>query len=175
MGVIICIKLRSFNCGALFLPILSFGCSSYETDQKEIKLRPISKAVFAAVLVAFSIYYGLTASPKIFNNSQLENQNSTFELSSSNCSSLCQGNRTDMEQEILESYCNNLWEDIEPASHLAICVTLGLLFLFSIMESILEYFFNWMPHNMLYAIPLKPESSPGNHRGNNHKGYNNEL
>ena len=183
MGVIICIKLRSINrgvfriCEALFLPIVSFGCSSYETDdQKEIKLRPISKAVFAAVFVTFSIYYGLTASPKIFNNSQLENQNSTFDLSSSNCSSLCQGNRTDMEQEILESYCNNLWEDIEPASHLAICVTLGFLFLFSLMECILEYFFDWMPHNMLYAIPLKPGESPGNRNGYNHKGYDdNEL
>jgi hypothetical protein len=104
MGVIICIKLKFVNCEALpFLPFLSFGCSSYETDPKKIKLRPISKAVFAAVLVTFSIYYGLTASPKIFSNSQLEIQNLTFDLGPSNCSSLCKGNRTDMKQEILES------------------------------------------------------------------------
>ena len=140
--------------------VVSFACSSYEVpDIKIPRLRPISKALFTIIFVAFSIFFGVTASPKVFRNSDNSsiNDNNTFLFSPSNCSNLCQYNKTvqlrsDEEQDAFENYCNNLWENIEPDTfvHQSICIVIGSLFVLSLLEWILDSCFSWTPYKRLY-------------------------
>ena len=129
---------------------VSFCCSSFENNYINIRLRPISKAIFAIIFVTFSIFFGVTASPKVFSKPENISSNYTFEPS--DCSNFCQGNRTDLEQEAFEDYCKNLWEHIEPDSfiHQTICIVIGTLFFLSLLEWILESCFSWTPYKKLY-------------------------
>ena len=130
--------------------LVSFCCSSFENDHINIRLRPISKAIFAIIFVTFSIFFGVTASPKVFSATENVSSNHTFEPS--DCSNFCQGNKTDLEQEAFEDYCKNLWEHIEPDSfiHQTICIVIGTLFFLSLLEWILESCFSWTPYKKLY-------------------------
>ena len=140
--------------------VISFACSSFEdSDKKMPRLRPISKALFTIMFVAFSIFFGVTASPKVFINSDNSsiNDSNTFIYSPSNCSNLCQYNKTvqlrsDEEQDAFENYCNNLWENIEPDTfvHQTICIVIGSLFVLSLLEWILDSCFSWTPYKRLY-------------------------
>ena len=90
-------------------------------------------------------YTNVKPSPLFYNNT-----NDDMNFQPSNCSVFCQGNRTNEEQEVFENYCNNLWEDLDQEIHQSILVVIGIFFVLSILEGILEYFFNWMPYNKLY-------------------------
>ena len=157
MGFVIFIKTQDFNVATFFLSffnaIVSFGGSSFEDNPDYLKhftFRPLSKGIFGAILMAFSIFFVISASPKIFHNSNMANNYTNFEPSQ--CSILCQGNKTDEEQEAFENYCNNLWENIEPDTfiHQSILIVIGVLFFLSMLEGILEHFFDWMPYKKLY-------------------------
>ena len=132
------------------MSLVSFGCSSFETDLVKYTFRSMSKLLFSLIFVAFSVFFGITASPKVFVNP--ENLPNNYTFLPSNCSNFCQGNKTDVEQKAFEDYCNNLWENIEPDSfiHQTICIVIGSLFVLSLLEWILESCFNWMPYKKLY-------------------------
>ena len=140
--------------------VVSFACSSFEVPETEVpRLRPISKALFTLMFIAFSIFFGVTASSKVFINSDNNsiNDNTTFIFSPSDCSNLCQYNKTvqlrsDEEQNAFENYCNNLWEKIEPDTfvHQTICIVIGSLFVLSLLEWILDSCFSWTPYKRLY-------------------------
>ena len=158
MFLVIFFKGKDSDCGYFIyvtgFAVASFACSSFEWPDKDIpRFRPISKALFTIIFVAFSIFFGVTASPKIFS----VNDNSTFLFSPSDCSNLCQYNkmvqlRSDEEQDAFENYCNNLWENIEPDAfvHQTICIVIGSLFVLSLLEWILDSCFSWTPYKRLY-------------------------
>lgn len=141
--------------------IPSLGCSAFESNReihKHFTFRPLSKGIFAAIVIAFSIYFGISASPKVFDTSDFPSNDTNYEPSPnitndfkpSDCSTLCQGNRTDEEQEAFENYCNNLWETIDPEIHQTILIVIGILFFLSMLEWLLESYFDWMPYKKLY-------------------------
>ena len=77
--------------------MISFGCSAFEgfIDEDfdeddfvglEFRIRPISKIVFAIILVGFSIQFGNSTAPGLLSN-DLKEINSTFKPG--NCSNLC--------------------------------------------------------------------------------------
>ena len=140
----------------LFFSVLTLGCSAYEYDKCTIKLRPVSKGLFSAIFIAFAIFYGISAAPKTFNTNDdiavVNNSLSNYTFEPSQCSNFCQGNKSDAEQEAFEGFCNNLWENINPDSfiHETISIVIGILFVLSILEGILEYFCKWMPYRKLY-------------------------
>ena len=153
---------------SVYVATFSFGTSSYERnidDFKHFTLRPLSKAIFGAIFIIFSIHYGISISPKIFVNTNMNtnytnvkpsplfhnNTNDDMNFQPSNCSIFCQGNRTNEEQEAFENYCNNLWENLDPDIHQSILTVIGIFFLLSILEGVLEFYFNWMPYNKLRA------------------------
>ena len=140
----------------LFFSVLSLGCSAYEYAYCTIKMRPVSKGIFSAIFIAFAIFYGISAAPKTFNTNDdiavVNNSLSNYTFEPSQCSNFCQGNKSDAEQEAFEGFCNNLWENINPDSfvHETISIVIGILFVLSILEGILEYFCKWMPYRKLY-------------------------
>ena len=158
MTITILIKQGSIKCSHMIpaivfgsgISFVSFCCSSFEHQDIKLRLRPISKAIFAIIFVTFSIFFGITASPKVFSTPQNISSNHIFKPS--DCSNFCQGNKTDVEQEAFEDYCKNLWEHIEPDSfiHQTICIVIGILFVFSLLEWILESCFSWTPYKKLY-------------------------
>ena len=146
-------KCSDIPCAIVFgfgISFVSFCCSSFEHQDIKLRLRPISKAIFAIIFVTFSIFFGITASPKVFSTPQ--NISSNYNFKPSDCSNFCQGNKTDLEQEAFEGYCKNLWEHIEPDSfiHQTICIIIGTLFFLSLLEWILESCFSWSPYKQLY-------------------------
>ena len=46
--------------------------------------------------------------------------------------------------------CNNYWMTIPKETHIAIWALIGTLFVLSIIESILEHYYSWMPYKQLY-------------------------
>ena len=46
--------------------------------------------------------------------------------------------------------CNNYWMTIPEETHIAIWALIGALFVLSIIESILEHYYSWMPYKQLY-------------------------
>ena len=140
----------------LLFSVLSLGCSAYEYTHCTIKLRPVSKGIFSAIFIAFAIFYGISAAPKTFNTNDdiavVNNSLSNYNFEPSQCSNFCQGNKSDAEQEAFEGFCNNLWENINPDSfiHETISIVIGILFVLSILEGILESCSKWMPYRKLY-------------------------
>ena len=142
----------------LFFSVLSLGCSAYEyhANACTIKMRPVSKGIFSAIFIAFAIFYGISAAPKTFNTNDdiavVNNSLSNYNFEPSQCSNFCQGNKTDTEQKAFEGFCNNLWENINPDSfiHETISIVIGILFVLSILEGILESCCKWMPYRKLY-------------------------
>merc|ERR1719464_1304077 len=134
--------------------LVSFACSSFESEEFKTRFRPISKTLFAIIFITFSIFFGVTASPKVFGKpDEISTKNNvTFNFFPSNCSNICQYNKTDIEQEAFEDYCSNLWEKIEPESftHQTICIVIGCLFVLSLLEWILESCFSWMPYKKVF-------------------------
>ena len=141
----------------LLFSVLSLGCSAYEYQYCTIKLRPVSKGFFSVILIAFAIFYGISAAPKTFNTNDdiavMNNSLSNYTFEPSQCSNFCKGNKTDAEQEEFEGFCKNLWENINPDSfiHETICIVIGILFVLSILEGILESCCKWMPYRKLYG------------------------
>ena len=114
----------------------SFGCSSLELPETNYRIRPISKSIFAAIFIAFSIFFGLTAAPKVFAN-DITVSNQTIVFQPSNCTNLCQRfNQTEQDFEAMTDYCNDLWEHIpsESFTHQTICIVLATLFVLSTLE-----------------------------------------
>ena len=140
----------------LFFSVLTLGCSAYEYGQCKIKMRPVSKGIFSAIFIAFAIFYGISAAPKTFNTNDdiavVNNSLSNYNFEPPQCSNFCQGNKSDAEQEAFEGFCNNLWENINPDSfiHETICIVIGILFVLTILEGILESCCKWMPYRKLY-------------------------
>ena len=60
----------------------------------------------------------------------------------------------------MKAYCNNLWEHVDPENHQIICIVIGTLFVLSLLEGILEEFFDWMPYNKLYKNKTDTTVSP---------------
>ena len=171
MGIVIFIKNKRHEIenffGSFIAAIISLGCSSFEHNGAyfaHFTFRPLSKGVFAAIVIIFSIYFGISASPEVFDTSDFPSNATNYEPSPfylntsiiknvfkpSDCSTLCQGNRTDEEQEAFENYCNNLWEIVDPEIHQSILIVIGILFFFSMLEWLLESYFEWMPYKKLY-------------------------
>ena len=165
MGIVIFIKNKRHEIenffGSFIAAIISLGCSSFEHNGAyfaHFTFRPLSKGVFAAIVIIFSIYFGISASPEVFDTSDFPSNdtnhepspNITNDFKPSDCSTLCQGNRTDEEQEAFEYYCNNLWETIDPEIHQSILIVIGILFFLSMLEWLLESYFDWMPYKKLY-------------------------
>jgi len=144
------------NIQVLFFSAISLGCSAYEYKRCTFKMRPVSKGIFSAIFIAFAIFYGISAAPKTFNTNDditiVSNSSSNYNFEPSQCSNFCQGNRTNADQEAFEGFCNNLWEKINPDSfiHETISIVIGILFVLSILEGILEYCCKWMPYRKLY-------------------------
>ena len=116
--------------------LTSLGCSSLEENERDYRLRPISKSIFAAIFIAFSIFFGLTAAPKVFAN-DITVSNQTIVFQPSNCTNLCQQtNQTEQDYEAMTDYCNDLWEHIpsESFTHQTICIVLATLFVLSTLE-----------------------------------------
>ena len=99
--IIVCVRRRSGKCkknlGIAGYTMISFGCSAFEgfIDEDfdeddfvglEFRIRPISKIVFAIILVGFSIQFGNSTAPGLLSN-DLKEMNSTFKPG--NCSNLC--------------------------------------------------------------------------------------
>lgn len=94
MVTIICIMKKTNECincglGGLYT-IISFACSAFEGFRKngnathlkqDFKLRPISKTIYAIVLIGFSVYFGITIAPRLLENSVIQT-NSTLGNSS---------------------------------------------------------------------------------------------
>ena len=69
----------------------------------------------------------------------------------SNCTNFCRGkNQSEGDHEAMKTYCNNLWEHVDSENHQIMCIVIGTLFVLSLLEGILEAFFDWMPYNKLY-------------------------
>ena len=158
MSIIIFVKDKPSDCfdfiRSIGFAFVSFACSSFEYHLIRTRLRPISKSLFTAIFITFSIFFAVTASPKVFGNTDeiSIHDNNTFKFFPSNCSNICQYNKTDIEQDAFEKYCSNLWEKIEPDSfiHQTICIVIGCLFVLSLLEWILESCFSWLPYKKLY-------------------------
>merc|ERR1712241_1242517 len=97
MLTIVCIKDRS-DCGGFVLSaiytFISFGCSGFDgfKDAEDFnKLRPISKTVYAIVLSAFFVVFGVTFAPGLFQNSdhQISSTLDTSIFIPQNCTNLC--------------------------------------------------------------------------------------
>merc|ERR1711976_515100 len=78
MWLVIFMKAKKQNGENFFSSVttatFSFGTSSIELHNDDIKhfpLRPLSKAIFGAILIAFSIYYGISVSRKVFDNKNM--------------------------------------------------------------------------------------------------------
>ena len=101
---------------------ISFGCSAFEGPRDEnsntkvlqpnFRLRLISKAVFAIVLVIFSIYFGYSTVPSLLSKDYDDIDLSLYNSTLSNkynyaiCENLCL--RQGINQSEIEAYCNNL-------------------------------------------------------------------
>ena len=46
--------------------------------------------------------------------------------------------------------CNNYWMTVKKDTHIAIWALIGSLFILSVIESILEHYYSWMPYKQLY-------------------------
>mgnify|MGYP001290265439 CR=1 FL=1 len=123
--------------GSALVSMPSFVCSSLEPyTELDYRIRPISKSIFAAIFIAFSIFFGLTAAPKVFAN-DITVSNQTIVFQPSNCTNLCQRfNQTEQDFEAMTDYCNDLWEHIpsESFTHQTICIVLATLFVLSTLE-----------------------------------------
>ena len=157
MLVAICIKKKevSINKDDLLGTLISFGSSAYESQKVKYNFRSISKIVFAFVFIpsiGYLTYATYEFSSKFANDDFGENTlgNATI------CMDMCQ------KPPESTSYCQNLWMHFEPSenlplpeAHFAFLVTLGGLFLLSIVEGLIERFAKWGPYRKLYDYETK--------------------
>ena len=168
---------RGLRDGCLFSSVyalVSFGCSAFEGPRNEdgkdstesdfnLRLRPLSKAVYSIVLITFAIYFGFTIAPGLLSKdsgSMITPYNATLDAkyNSSNCESLCprEGfNATEIPD--LESYCNNLQYYIPVNTHYAMWTTIAVLFYLSWMELALEASGTFMPYHKALDVSWRHE------------------
>merc|ERR1711935_251868 len=134
MCILMCIRAKKcdYIIRSFMFACISFGGSSfedYESPFDTFTFRPLSKGLFAAIFIVFSVFYGTSVSPQIFDNGSMTINNTNFSdvsdssnlfnntdvtknntvFEPSDCSILCQGNRNDEDQKNFLHYCNNLW------------------------------------------------------------------
>ena len=128
----------------------SFVCSSMEIETTKIKFRLKSKCLFATIFVALSATLYATHSFTLFHNDKTIPSN----FNSSHCENICPpANQTKVELEQwneMIDYCENIWMTISPETHVIIWTVLGVLFVLSIIEGIMDQCFSWMPYRKLY-------------------------
>ena len=135
--------------------LISFGSSAYESHKVKYNFRSISKIVFALLFIpsiGYLTYETYEFSSKFGNDDFGENNlgNATI------CMDMCQKSPES------SSYCQNLWKHFEPSenlplpvAHFAFLVTLGGLFLLSIVEGLVETFAKRGPYRKLYDYKTK--------------------
>jgi len=157
MLITICIKKKevSINKDDFLGTLISFGSSAYESHKVKYNFRSISKIVFALLFIpsiGYLTYETYEFSSKFGNDDFGENNlgNATI------CMDMCQKSPES------SSYCQNLWKHFEPSenlplpvAHFAFLVTLGGLFLLSIVEGLVETFAKWGPYHKLYDYKTK--------------------
>ena len=170
MCTIVCIRRKRWRLESAAYTIISFGCSAFEGQRDEdgnddvleqnFKLRPISKFAYATVLIGFAFVFGITTAPELLENNVYES-NSTmgnFSFVPQNCTNLCFKNTTDKAQ--FEDYCSNIQEYINNDIHIAMWITIAVLFVLSFLEMALEACGKFMPyHKMLEPLPLQDSSN----------------
>merc|ERR1719362_2619181 len=128
-----------------------------------LRLRPLSKAVYSIVLITFAIYFGFTIAPGLLSNdsgSMITPYNATLDdkYNSSNCESLCPRdgfNATEIPD--LTSYCNNLQYYVPDNTHYAMWITIAVLFILSWIEAALEACGTFMPCHKALDVSWRHE------------------
>jgi hypothetical protein len=160
--------------------LVSFGCSAFEGPREKdgtfndmgpyfdfelgnIRLRPLSKAVYSIVLITFALYFGFAIAPGLLSKdigSMITPYNATLDdkYNPSNCESLCprEGfNATEIPD--LESYCNNLQYYVPVNTHYAMWITIAVLFYLSWIELALEASGTFMPYHKVLDVSWRHE------------------
>merc|ERR1719362_1939356 len=128
-----------------------------------LRLRPLSKAVYSIVLITFAIHFGFTIAPGLLSKdsgSMITPYNATLDdkYNSSNCESLCPRdglNATEIPD--LTSYCNNLQYYVPAETHYAMWITIAVLFILSWIEAALEACGTFMPYHKVLDVSWRLE------------------
>ena len=163
MLIAICIKKR--NCvidsedlrGAL----TSFGCSAHESGGVDYTFRPLSKIIFALIFLPTLAF--LTYATAVLPNL---GQDASTDLGDPEiCANICPkviesgiaSRALNVTTVDVKSYCSSIWRHLEPSdtlpmpgAHFGFLLTLGVLFLLSTIEGLVEAFAKWGPYRKLY-------------------------
>ena len=157
MLVAICIKKKEvlINKDDFLGTLISFGSSAYENHKVNYNFRSISKIVFAIVFIP-SIGYLTYATYEFSSKFGTDDFGENNLGNATSCMNMCQKSPKS------SSYCQNLWKHFEPSenlplpeAHFVFLVTLGGLFLLSIVEDLIERFAKWGPYLKLYDYETK--------------------
>ena len=174
MLIAICIKKRNciIDSGDLLGALISFGCSAHESKHVGYTFRPLSKIIFALIFLPTVVFltYATADSlrpllppllvevlPNLGNNVSLDLGDPKI------CANICP---TVIESGIasralnvtsvdVKSYCSSIWRHLEPSdtqsgAHFGFLLTLGVLFVLSTLEGLLEAYAKWCPYRKLY-------------------------
>ena len=131
--------------------IFSFVCSAYEDKKAGHTFRVFSKCVFGTIFIVISVSLGINKSTTLFQ----DHSEIYSEFDPSACSNICPNiSQTEAEKSKWMDkigYCHEIWKTYPPEFHIPVWIVIGVLFLLSIIEGILEKYHKWMPYQKLYG------------------------
>ena len=163
MLVAICIKKRNciIDSSDLLGALTSFGCSAHESQKVDYTFRPLSKIVFTCIFLPTLVFltYATAVLPNLGRDVSMNLSDPKI------CANIC-SNVIDLGIESralnvttgdVEIYCSSIWRHLEPSdtlpipvAHFGFLLTLGVLFLLSSLEGLLESFAKWGAYRKLY-------------------------
>ena len=162
MMIAICIKKR--NCiiksSDLLGALTSFGCSAHESGDVDYTFRPLSKIVFACIFLPTLAFltYATAVLPNLGHDST---DLGDPKICANICPNVIESGIASRDLNVtvvdVKSYCSSIWRHLEPSdtlpipgAHFGFLLTLGVLFVLSTIEGLVEAFAKWGAYCKLY-------------------------
>jgi hypothetical protein len=137
--------------------LMSFGSSAIWIVRNDFIFRFRSKIVFALICIPSLCLITHYETLQIADANLNQLNNTTFALNTTECLSICG------KDENITEFCGNLWKHypikihdnwkfILPQNHFEILITIGILFVLSTIEGLMDGFLSCTPYNKLKDI-----------------------